>query len=231
MCIICSNTVLLDKTLGNHKVILGGKNLKMWRTETMNLLQYHLGRDYRIENLSFEQGHQYDSLFKNVFKARVHPIYWNLLDSKPHWNLQHLWFKLGDAHNNGPLLIFFWNQLLHQGRQSAFCLLNDIYEFRHLINEYNSIGILSSLYGAVPIELNSFAIQDIAEQIASLGLLLKRLKRFQRFPNPTENQIAKWAFLDRRTDDSLINKPDFSMRIIRQSYWKWNKNYLHNSFE
>lgn len=218
MCIVCAkNNLFTDCQDHVHNfrscLILGGHNLKSWRSETLNIIREYVGnRNFRVEDLSFVSDNFNYFLFSKIFRARVHPIYWPLLDSRQTWNLQFLWFKLGDAYNNQRLMIYFWNQLLQESRPLPFCLYNDIQEFDHLIDQQNFTGIISSLYAASPIQLKSYVFKDISEGKATVGRLMGRLRQIIY----NYGSIEQTNYMDR--DQTFSQQPG-------QSCWKWEKNY------
>lgn len=218
MCIICSKRRLADKWFPwkePQPVILGSSNLTSWRSSTMKLFRCYAGDDFRVEDLMNLSPELYSSLLEHAFRARVHPIYWPLLDEldSSGWDLHDLWHKIGDAYRNGPFMIYLWNQLLQKEQHSAACLWNDIFQFQHLINERNSIGILSSLYAAVPVELKSFALWDMANGFATLGRLKRRLNRLFLDPNIStedlceesdQEEVDEYPTDDEKPSDTLV---------------------------
>lgn len=132
------------------------------------------------------------------------------MKSKPEWDLQELWFKLGDLHRNQPLLVFYWTKLLQTEIQSAGCLISDILYFRFLINENDSSGLLTTLCTAVPEEMDNWTMKKIALGTMTVSGLLKRLDRLN---DDFDIDIIKMQ--------KKYPKCDGCLSVTRQSYWKW----------
>lgn len=204
-----------------HMMILGNYDLSKWRSASMELFRRYVHENVRVEDLSLIPvgSWQYNQLYNQVYETRVHPIFRVLLNSKNDWDLHVLWFKLGDFYKHGPLLTYCWNKLLQTQKQSVTCLLNDIYDFRRLIDERDPSGILSSLYAALPPKLDSFAWFDMVYSEQSLGRLLRRLHRLAK--NEDIESIEALAVTDSEDDAKTIDGESQAKIKTGQSVLNW----------
>ena len=66
----------------------------------MKLIRSMMGADFRVEDLRYVDKDDYRRLYREAFWDRVHPIYRLYMQTKPEWDLQHLWFKISGKQSN-----------------------------------------------------------------------------------------------------------------------------------